>query len=79
MIRQTGGLASGGHLDEVEVQVPGDGQGLGQRLDADLVAVGGDERTSRARIRSLIRGSFVVRCGYAASLLMQVSVPAMHA
>ena len=26
-----------GHLDQVEVELPGDGQGLGQRLDADLL------------------------------------------
>ena len=32
-----------GHLDEVELELPGHGEGLGQRLDADLVAVGSDE------------------------------------
>ena len=32
-----------GHLDEVEVELPGHGQRLGQGLDADLVAVGADQ------------------------------------
>ena len=32
-----------GHLDEVEVELPGDRQGLGQRLDAELLTVGVDE------------------------------------
>ena len=32
-----------GHLDEVEIELTGHGQCLGQRLDADLRAVGADE------------------------------------
>ena len=43
MIRQTGGLACRRHLDEVEIELAGDGECLGQRLDAELRAVGSDE------------------------------------
>ena len=34
-----GRVRLGGDLDEVEIELPGDGQGLGQRLDADLLPV----------------------------------------
>ena len=43
MMRQTGGLAIVGHLDQVEVVLTGELQRLGQRLDAELLPVGADQ------------------------------------
>jgi len=34
------GVGPGCHLDEVEVELTGDGEGLGQQFDAELFAVG---------------------------------------
>jgi hypothetical protein len=47
MMRHTGGSACGGHLDEVEVLLAGTAQGLGERDDAHLVAVGVHEPDAR--------------------------------
>ena len=38
-----GRVGPGGHLDEVEVEVAGDGQRLGQELDAELLPIGIDQ------------------------------------
>ena len=37
------GVGPGGHLDQVEVEVTGDGQRLGQQFDAELLALGVDQ------------------------------------
>jgi hypothetical protein len=58
-----------GHLDEIELQVPGDREGLRQGLDAQLVAVRIDEAYLTRPDPVVDPEVGAVRCGYAASLL----------
>ena len=61
----------GRHLDEVEIQLPGDGERLGQRLDPELLAVGIDEADLPGADPIVDPVLVVVGCsGYAASLLV---------
>ena len=58
----------GGHLDEVEVELTGDGECLGQRLDADLRAVGSDEADLAGSDAIVDPGLVGRRRGYCRSL-----------
>jgi hypothetical protein len=58
-----------GHLHQVEVELAGDVERLGQRLDAELLAVCGDEANLASPDAIVDPGLIGGRCGYAASLL----------
>ena len=65
-----------GHLDEVEVQLTGDGECLGQRLDADLRAVGSDQADLTGSDAIVDPGLVVARRrSYGRSLLMRCAGP----
>ena len=65
------GVGLVGHLDQVEVQVPGDGQGLGQGPDADLVSVGSHQADLAGADPVVDPGLVVGRRSYGRSSFMR--------
>jgi len=57
------------HLDQVEIELAGDVEGLGERFDPELLSIGGDEADLASPDAIVDPGLIGGRCGYAASLL----------
>src|SRR5262249_45144296 len=70
-----GRVRLGGDLDEVEVGIPGDREGLGQGLDADLLTIRADEPYLSGTNPLVDPGLVVRRRSYRRSLLMYAQTP----